>query len=289
MIDNKSVVQEGNEDFKDKFKRLLKKFKIFIAFFIFTVGIAIYIFSALKEGFFWGVTRDFGIFLAASVAIPFVYEIFLRAEDREIYINDLSDVLNSKINILIPDCHKYGLVGFDDKLDFSSLFDGLNADCELLWLDTYCPSFKDFLTDIEKAIKKGASVRMLVIDPECENARNRALEIEGIHFEPDIFCKEIENFIENLERCDVNELNNSHGSLEIRSYSDLPCIPMYIILNKNKPIRGYTSYFLTKPTAYFVHSEWTAIEGGLLEYFHGYFEQKWSNHAETTLFKKGQN
>lgn len=288
MTDNKSVVQEGNEDSKDKTKSLMKKYKLLFAVFIFTFGIFLYIISTLKEGFLWGVLHDIGIFLAASVAIPFVYDIFLRAEDRKIYISDMRGVFDSKINALIPGCHKYGLVGFHNKLDFQSLFERLEADCELLWLDTYCPRYKDFLTDLEKAIKRGASVRMLVIDPNCKNAENRALEIEGPHFTPENFCAETESFIKNLKNCDMNNLNNlnnSHGSLEIRSYSDLPCIPMYIFLYKNKPIRGYTSYFLTQPTAYFVHSEWTAIKGGLLEYFHGYFEQKWSNHDKTTLFK----
>lgn len=285
MIDNKSVVQEGNEDFKDSFKRLLKKYKLAIVALLFIAGIVLNRISAQQEGFLWGILRDLGIFLAASVVIPFVYDIFLKAEDRKIFISDLREVLDSKIDTLIPGCQKYGLVGFHDKLNFQRLFERLDADYELLWLDTYCPSFKESLTNLEKAIKNGASVRMLVIDPKCENATYRALEIKGSHYKPDAFCKEAENFIENLKCCEMSKLNSSHGSFEIRSYRNLPCIPMYICLYKGKLIRGYTSYFLTEPTAYFVHSEWTAIEGGLLEYFHGYFEQKWDICVNSTLFK----
>jgi hypothetical protein len=78
----------------------------------------------------------------------------------------------------------------------------------------------------------------------------------------------------------VREVPHARESCRIRVYDDLPCIPMYIISRGGKAVTAYTSFFLTEPTAYFVHLEWQNAPKGLLPFMKSYFDQKWDAHPE---------
>jgi hypothetical protein len=119
---------------------------------------------------------------------------------------------------------------------------------------------------------------MLIIEPRCANAESRALEI----FEPETFSQEVEVFAKRVSSilCGAVEQSVAEERCQILAYDDLPCMPMYIVTHKGLPIRGYSGYFLTKPSALFEHLEWTNIKGGVLENMHEYFEQKWNRHLQ---------
>jgi hypothetical protein len=169
-----------------------------------------------------------------------------------------------------------GLIRFHKRLDFSRLFEELDHDDELLWLDTYCPLNSEFADKVRPAIERGARVRMLIIDPNCATAEFRASEI----MESETFAQEVQLFAKRISAisCNANNHNPAEETCQILAYDDLPCLPMYIVHHKGVPVRGYSGFFLTKPSAFFTHLEWTYVNGGVLENMHAYFEQKWEKH-----------
>jgi hypothetical protein len=173
-----------------------------------------------------------------------------------------------------------GLVAFHEKLNFSRLFEELAPGEELLWLDTYCPRTLEFIEEIRPALERGAKLRMLIIDPECQNAISRAEEL-GKAYEPGTFSQETFVFTKRINSTvSIHDTCKLGESCRVLVYEDLPCMPMYIITRDGIPYRGYSGFFLTKPSAYFVHLEWALTKGGVLEELHKYFEQKWKNQDE---------
>jgi hypothetical protein len=70
--------------------------------------------------------------------------------------------------------------------------------------------------------------------------------------------------------------------LQILTYSDLPCVPMYIICREGQPVVAWTSYFLRKGSYDIPHLTWVPARDGMLNSFMGYFEEKWSTAADET-------
>lgn len=183
---------------------------------------------------------------------------------------------NEMMDLFIVGRERSGLAAVHERLDFAALFDDLEEGEELLWHDTYCPCNADFIDKVRPALERGARIRMLVIDPACENAKARAKELNGA-YEPSTFAKEADVFMSRMRGL----AGVSRAGLppdepcRILLYDDLPCMPIYIVARDGVPVRGYSGFFLTEPSAYFTHLEWTYAKGGVLEKMHAYFEQKW--------------
>jgi hypothetical protein len=173
-----------------------------------------------------------------------------------------------------------GLARVHSRLEFSELFEQLGPDDELLWLDTYAPGNAEFMGKLRPAIQRGAKIKMLIIDPRCTNAGLRADEIR----EPDTFAQDVEVFVRRVSsiRCSLKNCGLKEESCQILAYDDLPCMPMYIVTHKGLPKRGFSGFFLSQPSAFFAHLEWTAINGGVLENMHEYFQQKWDRNLRRT-------
>ena len=234
-------------------KKTLIKYKYLVFLFVFIFGALIKTISDTQEGVKWDFLGDFGIFLAASVAIPFIYDLFIKdAEtaikevEHTIFLNELRNEVKQIISEdLMKNYISYGFEGFVRKMDFQILFDDLEENAQLFWLDTYCPDHPNFHTDITNAISRGANIKMLVIHPYCDNCKLRGEELGGYYEEN--FSEQINVFIKAMIQC-AKKLNGMKGELEIRLYSDLPCMPIYIITDNGSPLVAYTSFFLKKAT-----------------------------------------
>jgi hypothetical protein len=170
-----------------------------------------------------------------------------------------------------------GLVRVHRRFDLSEFFESLGPGDELLWLDTYCPDNAEFFGKILPALKRGAKIRMLIIDPRCANSNLRADETRE---DVEVFVRRVSSIRCTLRKCGLKE-----ESCQILTHDDLPCMPMYIVTHGDVPVRGFSGFFLAKPCAFFTHLEWTAISGGVLEDMHEYFQQKWErNLLRTTEF-----
>lgn len=160
---------------------------------------------------------------------------------------------------------------------FCDLFNNLTKGQELLWHDTYCPHWNELREAIRHALDHGARIRMLVIDPDCDNACFRAEELrdwgdcEKFKLEDSAFLKVMQGIAD-----DACASGISPAPMQVRLYRDLPGIPMYIVLEAGEPIYGFSSFFLTKATGFnFVHLEWKPSECGLLQLMTLHFEAKW--------------
>jgi hypothetical protein len=178
-----------------------------------------------------------------------------------------------------------GLVAVHKDCDakwFCALFDRLKAGQELLWHDTYCPHWNEMKDAIHRALDKGARLRMLIIDPACDNARFRAEELEVSGWgDFEKFKLEGSVFLSTMQRLadKIAELG-SPAPMEVRVYRDLPGFPFYLVQEAGQPISGFSSFFLTQATGFhFVHLEWKPSECGLLQLMSMHFEAKWERQA----------
>ncbi len=237
-------------------------------------GIGCYLAAAATgEGTAATILQSFGSFLVGTVVIGYAYQYFLVEETENRTLSKLDDVLGKRIDDIFPGSARYGFNGFATEVP-RTVFDDLGADDELLWLDTYSPDLRLFLPRLCEAVRRGARLRMLVIDPKAETAKLRAAEIVSAGYEPSTFCDDTLDFLAVLTQA-AADLDDAPGKLEVRNYSDLPCVPMYLRLRQSKAITGITGYFLSEPSFDSVHIKWSSTPNGILADFHSYFEQKW--------------
>jgi hypothetical protein len=233
------------------------------------------------------ILTEAGYVMIGTVTVSLVYEYWLRPRhDRQILTLVEASVITHG--------PKYGLASFAERLDYRELFDSLAPGDELLWLDTYCPG-REWVDSLGDAIRRGASVAMLAVRPASLTATFRGLEMTKSA--PEDFRREVGGFIR-LVRDVTNEmrtdgLSTTEGGggtvprgghvpyLELRCYSNLPCVPMYIICRNGTPVAGWTSYFLAKGSYDTPHLKWVPALDGLLASFLQYFQQKWDDSADT--------
>jgi hypothetical protein len=238
-------------------------------------GIGCYLAAAtIGEGTAATILQSFGSFLIGTVVIGYAYEYFLKEETENRTISKLDEVLKQRIDDIFPGAARYGFNGFATEVP-RTVFDDLVAGDELLWLDTYSPDLRLFLPRLCEAVRRGARLRMLVLDPKAETAKLRATEIVSAGYEPTTFCNDTLDFLAVLTHA-AADLDDAPGRLEVRCYSDLPCIPMYLRLRQGEATTGITGYFLSEPSFDSVHLKWSSTPSGMLAGFHSYFEHKWA-------------
>lgn len=234
------------------------------------------------------------LFLGVSIAAHFLYHVLqqdnqfkaiakaINATERKIVA-----ITESKATILtgvVEASERLGLAGMKEKLDYRELLDSLRAGDELLWLDTFAQSYLSFMGQLRPALEKGATIRMLVIDPDSENTRHRSAEIgDNMFDDPQAFSILVSGFIDTVKRV-ACQAKNTKGSIEVRTYRDLPCIPFYIVRREGISLRGYSSFFFHRPTDSYFHLRWRYAEGGFLSEASDYFERKWQANEGNLAF-----
>jgi hypothetical protein len=168
---------------------------------------------------------------------------------------EVIEVVATTLNAFMPSFEKWGFQGFEENLSYKVIFEALCAGDELLWFDTYAPSRSEVLKHLIAALAQGAKIKMLVIDPKSNVAILRAKEIHQTGLSEKTFLDDLKSFI-----FELSNIKNDTGSLEVKLYDDLPCVPMYIHRRNNIPIRGFTSYFLSHASEGFAHARWGFAE-----------------------------
>ena len=240
------------------------------------LGVGAYLVAAgIGSGSAQVILQSVGGFLLGTVVVGYAYQYFLGEETENRTVAKLDEVLERRVDDIFPGAARYGFCGFAREVPRTA-FSELGAGDELLWLDTYSPDLRLFLPQLREAIARGASLRMLVIDPSAETARLRAEEIVEAGYETDGFREDTRDFLAILEKA-AAELDGEGGELEVRCYADLPCIPMYLRLCRGELSSGVTGYFLSEPSFDTVHIAWSDVRGGMLAGFRSYFERKWES------------
>ncbi|MFQ6118761.1 MAG: hypothetical protein ACE5KE_02615 [Methanosarcinales archaeon] len=121
-------------ELKLSLERVLKRYHGLLAGILFMTGFALRLLSINYSGFVWQIIGDFGTFLAAAIAIPFIYERFIKTEDRRLFLSDLEDVLEAKLASYAnqgryPQFHELGRLPIHQKVSFFQ-----DARCEVIEL-----------------------------------------------------------------------------------------------------------------------------------------------------------
>lgn len=223
------------------------------------------------------IVAGLGSFLASTVLVGFVYEVFVREHDDARYERLLRKVLDEKLDTAFAASAYYGLEGFVSKIDFADIFDSLESANTLWWLDTYDPHHKAWHKNLEAAVRRGAHVRFLVMNPNSPLVDMRAVEL-GANYAPPVFQNELAAFLVSITRCKSNTVGCT-GSIHITLYDDLPCAPIYIVVEADEPVRAYSSMFLGLATGvHFPHMKWRLGDGEYIVEMFRYVQSKWQRH-----------
>jgi hypothetical protein len=284
---------------------------------VFVVGVALILGAELahKHHIISTALSDAGSLLAGSIALAVVYDIIVKPaqldetiteinhliwepiktlldnERREVasHVGQLSDPINTlisnqellfaqRVKLRIPDAGLGGFLGVIPKMDFEGVFEKLEPEDELLWLDTYCPSLRSSEDAMFDAVDRGARIQMLAIDPSAPSCAARAEEIQEAGFTETMFRNEATQGLAHIRGyAGERPIVTPRGILEVRLYDGLPCIPMYVALRDGRPQVGYSSFFLTRATFHEPHIVWgPETPNGFLERFVEYFRHRWS-------------
>lgn len=271
-----------------------------VLFILFSVGIACLLAASFLEQdeSIEVVLRIIGGFLSVSVTSSIIYSSTLRKLDEEKRLLSLTGLIDRKIDSIIYSKSEFGLDGIYPHMDYKMLFDSLEPEDELWWLDTYAPGYQLWIDNIEAATKRGANINMLVLEPRCDMSLYRADEMEHEDYSRERFNNDLQGFLNALRSRSEKSIGYT-GKLNVTTYSDLLGNPSYIICRKGKPIRAFSSFYLTKATGTtFPHFKWISgqsikpqIESDILNYLYDYVRKKWerNNNNSTNTDQKNNS
>jgi hypothetical protein len=230
-----------------------------------------------------------GTLLAVATLVDFFYAFFLRAEHDHAMLEVTEQSLRHWLDNLVPNADRLGFAGLVEHMPFASLFNDLSAGDELMFLDTFSPQQSAYEEELKQAVRRGASIRLLLIKPDAVTAVLRGSEVDDRNYrESDRFREQIEMGLHRVEGYAKSLVGDPSvkGSLEVRLYSTLPCLPMYLRGRSDPRARGnqavhsgYTGFFLSQPSFSGVHLEWRSASNSMLARFAEYFNRKWSDHT----------
>lgn len=253
---------------------------VFASGFIFLLGVLMMVISAAGwvNATWQPVVRSLGSYLTVTILLGFLYRVTVRDHDDAKFEAKLLSVLDRKIDDTISKSVYYGFTGFVEPMNFESLFESLQLEDTLWWLDTYDPRHQTWLESLEEAIKRGATVNFLVLNAHSPLAAMRATEL-GPQFTTKRFRADLASFNESLNICLANT-ETELGQINIMQYNDLPCAPIYVVERAAAPVEAFTGMFLGNPTGLrFPHSHWQAAPGDYIGHLYQYVTQKWNANA----------
>ncbi|MEA2823008.1 MAG: hypothetical protein QOJ86_5012 [Bradyrhizobium sp.] len=209
----------------------------------------------------------------------------------ETLLKSFTEMVAANIRQLIftdhPGIVTAGLRGIVPEMNFESLFDGLEKDDELIWLDTFSPGYVRFILNVEKAVLRGATIRFMVLSPTSPLSTHRAMEL-GSFYEPDRFKRDLRAFVEDFGNLQTRLLAQNNRNFEVRMYDDTLGCPAYVIRRNTKPLSGHSSLYLSVPTGVnFQHFQWTA--GIMLSQLDQYLSKKWDRAKPLASEQSSQN
>lgn len=168
---------QSRQDFKSPLKRILGRYYGLTGIIVFLVGVLLRLAALGKTGFFWDATKDIGTFLAVAVAIPFFYEKLIKSEERQLFLTELEELLDSKF----PN-YKIGLKLYEDgRPSISEKVDILlSAKSEVVNLGIAHRSLvgyfeqrpaREYKEYILELLRKGVVFKYIFLDPDGEIAK----------------------------------------------------------------------------------------------------------------------
>jgi len=208
------------------------------------------------------------------VCIPVLFSVLV---DRSILEESLRKIIHAEVRLGVASevtLAKTGIRQAHERLDFKRIFNEARPGAKIFWLDTYCPRKDDFIDELKEALARDVTVDMLMIRQNSRNSQYRSQEIVDDLDYGDAWATGLEDFARRML-----QLQQQMTNLHIRQYDDLPCVPMYLIKQADGEHTGYSSWFLSRASAHFVHLEFGA--GPLFSAMDRYFSLKWKRWPPT--------
>jgi hypothetical protein len=224
------------------------------------------------------VLKELGRLFGIIVVLGLVYEEIQRRQLLEEFTKAIGAQISAVVRATtfedLPSVQRIGLTAVRAKMDFENLFKELDAGDELLWLDTFNPKVGAWGPDLKEAVQRGATVQMMIIDPDSALVDMRGNEVE-VDYEDSSYKEELNHFIEHLRH--VKKGLKTHGDgLKLMIYNNLLGCPIYIVRRDGAPIKGYSSLYLNAGTGRdFPHFEWELNgDNCMLKSLEAYFLRK---------------
>lgn len=263
----------------NKLKRLILSLIIFISF----LAAVIFFLLMLRyrdNPLFYDISKTLMMLFALTLIIRILDKLFLQEQFRI----DMDRILTDRLDHY-RHFQKHGIENIHETFDFKQIFNEVEDDGEIKILDTYIPTYAQFLPHLKAAIERGVKIKILYVKPYSNIARLRSEELGKEYKEP-IFSKGVEGYVSQIA-CTANEtglINNIElVSCQLAYYEDLPCVPMYFIKNKIKPSKLIFSFFLSKESVNYYHFEIIEKPKGIFVDFEKYFDNKWKKNESHKL------
>lgn len=235
------------DDLIPLFKDLFRQYQGLIALLVFVFGLGLRLYSITQTNELWDFIGEVGTFLAASIAIPFIYERFIKVTDQKLLFKDLEYILNKvltshllserqvlikaiegkllKLNLLGSNNLKFsetGRVSLEDKKEFlgTARHEVIHVAISANTFASYFTqrSYHDFRKFIEDLLKKGVNFKLLFLNPESDIAQIYASDRKEPKL-PEKILESIESF-KNLR--DEFKQAGYPGCFELFIYSHFP-------------------------------------------------------------------
>ena len=239
----------SKRDFRSSLRYVLERYHRIIAGTIFSAGIILRFMSTYNTGAIWQLIGDFGTFLAAAIAIPFIYERFLKVEDHRLFISDLEEVLDTKLATYgshqkALHIFELGRMPIHEKVTFFQ-----NANSEViefgLSLSTLTGFFEqrpihEYKKPVMELLQKGVQFKCSVLDPDSQIATIYAQDRGEV------------NLIDSI-RASVTKLSQLRdefksyglaGTFEIKTYSHFPYCYVLLVDPQQADGRAYISHYM---------------------------------------------
>ncbi|CAG0957348.1 hypothetical protein METP3_00612 [Methanosarcinales archaeon] len=219
------------------------------------------------------------LLFAITLIIRILDKVFLQEQLKKEMYDVVNGIVTDRLEIH-QHFQKYGLEKICDTFDFKKIFNEVEDYGELKILDTYIPTYAEFLPQLTDALRRNVKIKILYVNPYSKIAKLRSEELGEEYREPN-FSKGVEGYISQIA-CKVKE-NGLTKNIELSYYEDLPCMPMYFIKNKTKPNKLIFSFFLSKESVNYYHFDVIEKPRGIFADFEKYFDAKWKKNEGNKL------
>ena len=237
--------------FKALLRRVLDRYHSVLGGLFFIVGFTLRLVSTFyfSDNLIWQIAGDFGTFLAGAIAIPFVYDRFIRNADRRVFLSDMQEVFDLKLKEILgvgvsPKYHEHGRLQLKQQVDFfkdsRSEVTQIGVALRTLTGYFYQRPANDFRDVVEDLMKRGVDFNFVLLKPDSEIAKQYAADRE----EPDL-VENIRKTVESLRKL-RDEYNQAGwpGSFKVFIYSHIPSCYVMLIDSEEDEGRALVSQYL---------------------------------------------
>jgi hypothetical protein len=265
----------SREDLKVSLEHTLKHHQRILSGILFLIGLSLRLVSIGQPPGLWQIVGELGSFVAAVIAIPFIYERWMKGADRQLLMADLEDLLDAKFityrdNKSTPFFHEGGRMSIPEKVAFLE-----DAQSEIIEIGTSLRSFvgyfeqrpyNEFRKPIESLLEQGRNFKLALMDPDSEitiaYAHDRGEEklIENIQYAIEKLCELKEEF----------EAAQLPGAFETYIYPHFPYCYMMLVDPDTPNGKVLVSHYLftTKRADTPVIEVYKAVNPILFEQYH---------------------